>query len=220
MRPLLSLALLTASLVAAATAPAQITNPSFENPSVASGGATVFTTGSTAITGWTVVGGDVAVISGSFSQSGITFQAQDGGQWLDLTGLSNTSTSGLVQNFGTVIGQAYEISFYVGSASDGALFFPSTVDLSIDGGGRMNFFNPNITPGALNWQQFTVPFVATSTTTSLAFFNGSAPNNFSAGLDNVLVTPVGAVPEPTTMFAGAMALAALALRRRHCALTR
>ncbi|MBS0658908.1 MAG: DUF642 domain-containing protein [Verrucomicrobia bacterium] len=206
------LSLLAGSLLATASS-AQVLNGSFEDPTVATGGASVFGAGSLAITNWTVVGVDVAVLSGSFTQSGITFQAQSGSQWLDLSGVNNSAASGVVQNIGTVIGQAYEVSFYVGSASDGGFFFPATVDLSIDGGGRVSYFNPNTTPNALNWLQFTVPFVATSTTTTLTFFNGSAANNFSTGLDSVTVTPVTAVPEPATMLAGVLALGAVARRR-------
>lgn len=213
MSSLRRLTLISASLVVTAIASAQPTNGSFEVPPVAPGSVSVFGSGSLAITGWTVVGPNVAVISGSFSQSGITFQAQAGSQWLDLSGSTNSAAGGVVQNIGTIIGQAYEVSFYVGSASDGAFFFPATVDLSIDGGSRVSYFNPNITPNALNWQLFTVPFTATSTTTNLTFFNGSAANNFSTGLDNVLVTPVAAVPEPATLIAGAMALAVIASRR-------
>jgi hypothetical protein len=64
-----------------------ITNGSFEAPLVPVGSFTNFGGGSTAITGWTVVGVDSAVTSGSFVQSCITFQAQQGFQWVDLAGV-------------------------------------------------------------------------------------------------------------------------------------
>ncbi|HME71864.1 MAG TPA: hypothetical protein VKM54_18635, partial [Myxococcota bacterium] len=74
-------------------------------------------------------------VSGTFVQSGITFQAQDGNQWIDLAGVtSNSMTSGVTQNISTTIDQSYDVTFYVGSTTDNTLFFPATVDLSINGG--------------------------------------------------------------------------------------
>lgn len=171
-----------------------IINGSFETPVVPVGGFTNFGGGSTAITGWTVVGVDSSVVSGNFSQSGITFQAQSGTQWLDLAGVtSNSSTSGVRQTVPTVSGQLYELMFHVGSATGGGLFFPATVDLSINGGARTSYFNPTGPTNMLNWSPFTVQFTASSALTSLTFFNGSAANNFISPLDNV---SMNAIPEP------------------------
>ncbi len=61
-----------------------IVNGSFEEP---------LTTGSTAVTGWKVVGPQVAVVNTSYNTNSITFQAQDGNQWLDLSGLFANSTA-------------------------------------------------------------------------------------------------------------------------------
>ncbi|HYZ31291.1 MAG TPA: hypothetical protein VE684_03295 [Crenalkalicoccus sp.] len=49
-----------------------ITNGSFESPAAPAGGFNLWDTGSTGITGWTVVGapGNVATVSGSFTQNG------------------------------------------------------------------------------------------------------------------------------------------------------
>jgi len=188
-------AVATAMLLTLADAPADgnlIGNGSFETPSVPNGGYINYAAGSTAITGWTVVGVDSSVINRTFTQAGITFQAQDGNQWLDLAGVtSNSAASGVTTTVATSIGAAYEVSFHVGSATGGGLFFPATVDLSIDGGPRVGYFNPTGPTNMLNWKLFTVPFTATSTMTRLTFFNGSAPSNYLCGLDNVSVTPVG-----------------------------
>jgi hypothetical protein len=188
--------------LAASASPARanlIINGSFEAPIVPIGGFTDFLAGSTAITGWVVVGVDSSVINKSFLQSGITFQPQDGDQWLDLSGAtSNSKSSGVRQDIATTIGQAYVLSFYVGSATDNALFFPATVDLSINGDARVSYTNSTAPTDRLDWQLFTTQFTATSTTTSLTFFNGSAVNNFLSALDNVSVIPVAAVPEPAS----------------------
>lgn len=217
MKSLRPIAALVLSLAATASASAQlILNGSFETPLVPPGFYTNFAGGSTAITGWTVVGVDSAVTSGTFMQSGITFQAQSGNQWLDLAGVtSNSTTSGVTQNVATVIGQAYDLNFYVGSATDGVFFFPATVDLTIDGGARMSYFNPTAPSDRLDWKSFTVPFIATSTTTSLTFFNGSASNNYISPLDNVSLAP--AVPEPSAALFSAIGILVVALRRtRNC----
>ena len=72
-----------------------LTNESFETPVVTAGSFTTFATGSALITGWTVTGPQsthVAIVSTSFAQAGVTFQAGDGIQWLDLTGAADYST--------------------------------------------------------------------------------------------------------------------------------
>ncbi len=216
-RRALSVAGLAAAMLCAAPVSATlIVNGSFEQPTVPVGGFTNFLGGSAAIPGWTVVGVDSSVISGSFTQNGILFQAQNGLQWVDLAGVnSNSTTSGLRQNVATIVGQLYELSFYVGSALDNRIFFPTTVDLSINGGARAPHFNANAPTDKLNWKLFTEQFTATSTTTSLAFFNGAASNNFLAGLDNVsLVEVTAAVPEPGNFVLVSLGLLALLARRR------
>jgi hypothetical protein len=204
--------MLMACSLALGTAPVLanlIVNGSFETPVVPAGGFVTYPAGSTAITGWTVVGAgpdSASVVSTSFMQSGVTFQAQDGQQWIDLAGyVSNAQTSGVAQNIATTPGGLYEVSFWVGSADDNVnnFFFPSTIDLSINGGPRVSFTNPTAPPNMLDWRQFVVPFVATSSSTSITFYNGGAPNNFLSGLDNVTIE---AVPEPAT---GVLALGAL-----------
>jgi len=204
------------TLVHAATSKssaAVILNGSFEIPLVYSGSFTNFLGGSTSITGWTVVGVDAAVDSTNITYSGITFQAQQGIQWLDITGLSNSSTNGVSQNFSSVAGQAYELSFYVGSATDGSLFFPATVDLSINGSPRVGYHNPTAPSNMLDWKLFTVTFTATGATTNITFYNGSDPDNYSAALDNVSIQEV--VPEPSTALLGMIGLAVLSRRRRN-----
>ncbi len=178
------------TLAVAPTEAVPIVNGSFEVPIVPFGGFTNFAAGSTAITGWTVVGVDSSVVSGSFTQSGIVFQAQNGNQWIDLAGVtSNSMASGVRQNVATMIGGVYELSFYVGSATGGP-FFPATVDLSINGGARVGYTNPTGPTNMLNWKLFTVAFTATSATTTVTFFNASAPNNFLCALDSVSITEV------------------------------
>ena len=99
--------------VAASSAHSALINGSFETPIVPSDpGYTIFPVGSAALTGWTVFGPpgtNVAIVSGSFAQNGVSFTAQNGIQWLDLTGLSN-STEGVSQAVATALGHKYQLS--------------------------------------------------------------------------------------------------------------
>ena len=55
-----------------------LVNGSFETPVVPVGSFSNFLSGSTAITGWTVFGPAVSVVSGSFTSGVLSFPAQDG----------------------------------------------------------------------------------------------------------------------------------------------
>jgi Protein of unknown function (DUF642) len=94
-----------------------IANGSFETPVVPSGSYTDFPNGSAGITGWTVfgTGGSVDIVSGSLTNGSLSFPAEDGIQWLDLTGISSNSTEGVQQSVSTVIGNQYQLTFYVGN---------------------------------------------------------------------------------------------------------
>lgn len=219
--------LLAAGIVLAATRVEanMLINGSFESPLVPIGFYTNYPAGTLSIPGWSVVGVDSAITNTSFVQSGITFNAQDGNQWIDLAGIvSNSKSSGVSQSVATTIGQTYELTFYVGSALDitpSHFFYPTTIDLRIDAGPRVSYFNPATPSDHLDWKLFTVDFVATQSTTTLSFLNGNGPENFLTGLDNVQLNAVSSVPAPG-MFAMIVGLACcgiVGLTRRHAAAT-
>jgi hypothetical protein len=197
-----------------------IVNGSFEDPVVVPIGTFQnFIGGSTAITGWTVVGIDSAVVNTTYSQNGITFNSQDGNQYLDLAGVSSNSTSsGVTQTISTLIGVNYLVNFYVGSATDNFQHFPSTVDLTIDDGLRIGYTNPNAPTTSVDWKLFTVPFIAQNTTTKLTFQNGSASSNYLGALDNVSVTvsAVSAVPEPSSFAVFVLTTIIFSLAQARC----
>jgi hypothetical protein len=66
------------------------------------------------------------------------------------------------------------------------------------------FFNPNTTPGTLNWLQFTVPYTATGASTKLAFFNGTPNGGDDSNLDNVTFTSAH-MPAPLPLLGAAAA---------------
>ena len=178
-------------------------------------------TGATAITGWTVVGINAAVTSGTFTQRGITFEAQDGVQWLDLAGVTSSKSNGVTQTIATAVGSTYRVSFYVGSVTDNLFFFPTTIDLSINGGARVSYTNPTAPRDSLDWARFTADFVASSTSSTITFLNGNEPSNFYAALDNASVDLVEAsppptrVPEPEALALCGIGMLALGMRRRR-----
>jgi hypothetical protein len=195
-----------------------IVNNSFEDPVVAVGGARIFAAASTPPLGWSVVGpGSLAIIGGGFTQFGFSFPAQDGVQWLDLTGISSNQPIGIQQVVATVPGTTYDLSFWVGNVVGFiSTASTSTVNLFIDG--ILALAATNTQGGTtLDWQRFTTSFTATGATTTLAFFNGDPRTDESNGLDNIVLTVHGAtdgtVPQPAALLLLAAGLAGLAAVR-------
>jgi hypothetical protein len=195
----------SALLASQARAANVIVDGSFEDPTVPIGSFTLFNSGTTFGTGnpWSVVGpsgGNVGIVYKNFSQSGITFPAQDGNQWIDLTGTSNSPAEGVQQTVATTIGQQYSLSFYVGNVNNvGGIFgTTSTVDVDVNGSQVLAAENSCTTtcPSTLTWQLFTTTFIATSTSTVLAFLNGDPSNDTSNGLDNITLNATTTSPTP------------------------
>jgi hypothetical protein len=119
-------------------------------------------------------------------------------------------SSGVSQSVATTVGREYELSFYVGSTTDHSLFFPSTVDLSIDGGSRVHYSNTDPPPTTmLDWKLFTVDFTATHSMTDLTFLNGDLRNNYVTALDNIQLIEVASVPEPSSLVMSSILLGIL-----------
>lgn len=198
-----------------------ITNGSFETPTVPVGGFTNFGSGSTGITGWTVTGPEVSIVSGSYTSFGLSFPAEDGTQWLDLTGDNANAVEGVEQTIATTSGVTYDISYFVGNQVDpsGPYGTTSTVDVLVDGSVIEKSTNSMGGGGTTQvWQQFMTSFKAASSSTTIEFLNGDPPNDNTNGLDNVVVVPgptLTATPEPSTFTLFALALCGfLGLRKR------
>lgn len=200
-----------------------ITNSSFETPVVPVGGFTNFLNGSTGITGWTAVGPEVSIVSTSYTSFGLTFPAEDGSQWLDLTGDASNAVEGVKQTVATTPGLTYDLSYFVGNQVNpgGPYGTTSTVDVLVDGTVIQKATNSMGAGGKVQvWEQFNTSFVAVSSSTTIEFLNGDSRSDNTNGLDNIVLVqgaPTSTVPEPSTFMmwalAGILAVGFLRLRK-------
>jgi hypothetical protein len=183
---LAAVALAALALPAAANARNLLKDSSFEKPLAPSGFWSLYSPGTT-ISAWHVVGatGNVALVSGTFSQNGCTFPADKGAQWLDLTGVSQTAT-GVEQTVRTVAGSRYTLAFSVGNVvNPGGIFgTSSTVNVLLNGSPltTATYAGGGTTQ---TWKRFSVSFTAPTTATTITFLNGDPPSDTDNGVDRV-----------------------------------
>lgn len=191
------------ALPAAANA-APFVNGSFET-GTAPGSFTTLPSGSTAINGWTVGGNSVDYI-GSY------WNAQSGSRSIDLSGNGLGSIS---QTFDTVLGQLYQVIFFLGANGDGPPPVKS-ISVSASGNATGNYsVLSTTTPPNVNYTQFSYAFTAGGPSTTLTFAATGPGSPYGAALDSVSVT---AVPEPAMwalMIVGFGAIGGLMRRRRQ-----
>lgn len=207
-----------------------VANGSFEAPNKLGGGYWLYDTGSTDITGWTVLGPNANDSIQLTPDTYLGLRASDGRQWIDMTGIYGYDKGLKSDSFATIVGATYRISFDIGNYVP---FGNSTVGVSLNGGAERWFSNTALASTAtapMNWASFGFDWVADSSSTRISFLgraNGGDSNNAGIGLDRVAVewmrgaptvppiTP--AVPEPGTcalMLAGLAATGWVARRRR------
>ncbi len=204
MRTILIATALAALLPAAASA-ATFQNGGFETASVDPGsGFVTLNNGSTAITGWTVIGNNIDYIGGYW-------EAAEGDRSIDLNGLNS---GGIQQTFDTISGRTYRVVFSLAGNPDGG---PTQKVVSTVATGSSSASYTFDTTGAtrtdMGWAPFVYTFVADGTTTTLGF-TSSIGGSYGAALDAVSVS--GAVPEPATWALMILGFGAVggALRRR------
>lgn len=198
-------------------------NGNFEGPvgnftANAGPGVTQLDGGSSALTGWDVIGGltkqgaptGIAWESNANPQG---FQASDGSYFLNLAGSDGLSHRGGVStdaSIGTISGQYYALSFDLGSCSaSGGDGVNPVVKVMISGAGSRYFIgNNNVSGTGSHWQTETMVFEANSSATFITFNNctGLKTTDAFVGLDNIRLE-VTTVPEAGTWAAGLGGLA-------------
>jgi hypothetical protein len=149
-----------------------------------------FNAGPTTITGWTAVGRQVSWIQ---SPNPWGLSAQDGNHFLDLTGYATGAPfGGVTQTFATIVGQQYDLSFYLGSYTQ--RWGGPPISILAAAANTNQTFTVSTTSTASTWTPFSMPFTASSANTTITL-TGAAGVEY-IGLDSVTVDAVSAVPEP------------------------
>jgi hypothetical protein len=199
---LVSVLALSLGVASPAVAANLLVNGSFETGAFVNSGAgySQLFAGSTAMTGWTVVGTQI-VWGGPANVDAVV--APNGSYFLDLTsyGAQGAGNSGVTQTIATTIGQSYNLSLQLFNPIDAA-----AIGVNVVAGATATTLN------GIGLRSFN--FIATGTSTPITITQGAGV--FFVGLDNVSVT-TNAVGAPdagssvTLFLAGLLGL--LAVRR-------
>ena len=161
-------------------------NGSFESPVVSAGGHGVGA-GTSSLPGWTVGGSVVGLWNGN--NSGLS--AFDGQQFVYFGGINVASGCFVSQTFSTVVGQPYEVTYYVGEAGTGNFNLTGT---AFDTAG--NLLASNRCAGVSStWIKCQIDFAATTTNTTITFTDTSVVD-VSGG--DITLDDVTVVAAPTT----------------------
>lgn len=180
-----------------------IVNGSFEQSSLNPGTSwSVVGGGSSAIDGWTTIGGGIDYF-------GTFITASDGTHSIDINNLS--AGGGIAQTFATNAGWIYTVEFDMSANMFGG---PTPKIMEVSAAGTSEQFEFDyVAAGATAqdpmWERMTFTFVASGSSSTLEF-RGISGGVFGAALDNVVVT--GAVPAPGAL-AGFGVLGVIATRR-------
>lgn len=189
---------------------------SFETPGHSDPLYVTFGPGATDITGWIVDPTTIDWVKDS------VWNASDGNYSIDLNG-SPSGIGGIHTVIPTTAGASYRVTFDIaafnapGSATD-----PKTMEVTAAGtttefslAASHSYSVPFSLPLTVTWQQRTLEFIATSSSSTLGFASTVAGDGSAMLLDNVAVEQVVVAPEPTVPLLAAIgALASCGLRRR------
>ena len=184
--------LLTVSTSMCIQAQNLIQNGSFELPGY--GFQQKVTVGSMLLTDWVIGGtGDVFIHNGP-ANGGDYGPAEDGADYLDLSG-DGLPHATVYQDFPTTPGTQYSLKFYIGSSS----YTPSpTINVQLCGSSIL--LDTTLTPispsGNINWLTEEFIFVSNSATTRIGFWDTSSSDDNASYVDDVSVLTV---PEPAML---------------------
>jgi choice-of-anchor C domain-containing protein len=182
--------LMVASMSMATTALAfsGISNGSFEAGTFSGAPIDELTTGSSALTDWTIA-------SGSIDAIGSYWVASDGLRSIDLNGGGPGAIS---QALATTVGNTYTVSFDLsGNPVCGPVIKTGTISATGGPSGALSFDTSlaGNTPADMKWVAQTFVFVATTAPTTLTFAS-TTDGPCGPALDNVVVTETAPTPEP------------------------
>jgi hypothetical protein len=186
-----------------------LTNGSFESGTFTWDGnnADSLGVGSSVITGWTTVSGEICALQ---ITNPFNLISQDGGIFLDLTGYHDSSPyGGVEQTIATTAGQSYSLSFLIG-VNNSSSGYRQPVSVTADVNGSDSTFTNSMTGTGNQWYLATENFTANSASTTITLTGLSTAGGQYIGLD---AADVEATPEPMTW--GMFGLGALALIRRN-----
>ena len=177
-----------------------LTNPSFElgNFVDRGDGFQILGSGSTAMTGWTVVNDTLAW--GKYPNSAPNVHPViplDGTFFLDLQGdgVQGAPFGGVSQTITTVVGRKYVLKFHLGTQQDvGSPATHGPISVTASAGATSSPFTFNATGTGTQWQEFKLVFVAQATSTAISIIGQSTAGGAYIGLDH---TSVVEVKEPT-----------------------
>jgi hypothetical protein len=199
LRTVFACAAIAAALASTGASANLLSNGSFEGAGSAANAA--FGAGSTAITGWVVIG--------SASNPNANIQWIDnvnpygtatpfGSAFIDLTGLSDSAPyAGLLAGFTTTPGTSYSVTFSLGYDNGSTIgnFGGPVSALASVVGSTLQSFTTSAAGTGNQWQSFEYDFVADSTSSVIQFFGNTG--GVFIGLDNVDVEAIAAVTPPT-----------------------
>jgi choice-of-anchor C domain-containing protein len=161
-----------------------VTNGSFEDGTYPGGPFVQVNAGITGPTGWTVSAGSIDWVAG-------LWQAQAGSKSLDLNGVAPGTIS---QTLATTIGKTYVVSFYLSGNPQGGPA-AKTLTVSATGSAPASYtFDTSVAQNTvtdMKWSAKSYSFVATNTSTVLAFASTTSASAYGPALDNVVVTESG-----------------------------
>ena len=178
---------------------ALVANPSFETftGSVLPDGGVQFFPSTTALTDWSVIGGEIALIT---TPNIYDLTASDENNFLDLAGYTNGGfPKGVSQTLTALtVGQSYVFSMDLGISNDNSACPNCGGPIGVEVGiGNMNqiFVHNSSEPGNI-WMTYEFEFIADNINMPLTIVGNSAPGNY-IGLDNISVS---AVPLPSAVW--------------------
>ncbi len=183
------LIVLTATTAASIANANLLVNGDFENPHLAPGAWSVFSS----ISGWTTSSGPGIEI-----ENNTIVTAQSGQQYVELDSHANSSMAQTIT--GLSVGNNYDLSFW---------YRARTNNLQNDNGinmywgdtspGDLNLAIANVTANQGGWTEYLRTLTATDSTMYLGFAAVGLNNSLGGFIDNVQLTAARPVPEPVSL---------------------